>query len=121
MGRCVSMAGLDLSFLQNEKPAKRRKKSTGWQDQIAETRRRTAALQSSRSDIPAPVLMSDIKSFVSPIDGTEITSRSGLRAHEQRHGVKQCGDFKKGELIAKENKRVAETRRLAEPGSIKWL
>lgn len=33
----------------------------------------------------------DIKPFTLP-DGTEITSRSSLRAYEQKHGVKQCGN-----------------------------
>lgn len=31
--------------------------------------------------------------FRSPIDGTWIDSRKSLRAHEQRHGVKQCGEL----------------------------
>jgi hypothetical protein len=36
-------------------------------------------------------VVSDIKPFVTQ-DGTEITSRSSLRAYEQRHGVKQVGN-----------------------------
>lgn len=52
----------------------------------------------------------DIKPFALP-DGTQITSRSSLRAYEQKHGVRQSGDdwngstkpqwwdaWKKGEL-----------------------
>jgi hypothetical protein len=35
--------------------------------------------------------------------------------------VRQCGDFKPGELIAKENKRVAESKRLAEPETVQWM
>jgi len=35
-------------------------------------------------------VMPDIRPFALP-DGTEITSRSNLRAYEQRNGVKQCG------------------------------
>lgn len=35
--------------------------------------------------------MSDIKPFVTQ-DGNEITSRSSLRAYEQKHGVKQVGN-----------------------------
>jgi hypothetical protein len=69
----------------------------------------------------AHVVASDIKEFVSPIDGTLISSRSGLRAHEQRHGVKQNGDMKPGEIIARENKRGEEVRRIAKEGQIKWL
>lgn len=37
-------------------------------------------------------VMSDIEPFQSPIDGTVITSRSQLREHEQRHGVRQVGN-----------------------------
>lgn len=36
-------------------------------------------------------VMSDIKPFITQ-DGTEITSRSALRAYEQRNGVKQVGN-----------------------------
>lgn len=35
--------------------------------------------------------MPDIKPFVAQ-DGTEISSRSKLRAYERANGVKQCGD-----------------------------
>jgi hypothetical protein len=46
-----------------------------------------------------PFIMPDISEaggeFVSPIDGTLISSRSQLRAHNQRHGVDQIGnDYK---------------------------
>ena len=76
--------------------------------------------KSARADIPLPFLMGDIKPFVSPIDNKEITSRSQLRAHERTHNVRQAGDFKKGELIARENKRIAETQRLATGANTKW-
>lgn len=45
-----------------------------------------------------PALMDDIKPFRSPIDGKEISSRSALREHEQRHGVRQVGDLKPHEF-----------------------
>lgn len=39
-------------------------------------------------------IMPDIKPFTTQ-DGVEITSRSGLRAYEQKNGVKQVGnDFR---------------------------
>lgn len=127
MARYVSMSGLDLSFMNAPQPKKRGrprknpvKEKSAYQRQMDEIKARIASLPSARAGIACPYLMTDIKSFRSPVDGSEITSRSKLKAHEQRHGVKQCGDFKPGELIAKENKRVAETRRLADPGSIKW-
>ncbi len=56
----------------------------------------------------------------SPIDGSFITSRSQLRAHERTHNCRQAGDFKRGELIAKEQARKAETRRRSEGGSVEW-
>jgi hypothetical protein len=36
--------------------------------------------------------MRDIAEFRSPVDGSVITSRSQLREHEQRHGVRQVGN-----------------------------
>lgn len=36
--------------------------------------------------------MPDITPFTSPIDRSEISSRSQLREHEKRHGVKQIGN-----------------------------
>lgn len=38
--------------------------------------------------------MPDIAEFRSPLDGSLVSSRSTLRAHEQRHGVRQCGELK---------------------------
>ena len=38
------------------------------------------------------MVMGDIVEFVSPIDGTVISSRSQLRAYEREKGVKQCGN-----------------------------
>ena len=38
-----------------------------------------------------PTVVPDLTPFISPIDGKEITSRSGLREHEKRHGVFQIG------------------------------
>jgi hypothetical protein len=73
-----------------------------------------------RADFGAPVLMTDIKPFRSPIDGSEISSRSKLRAHEQRHGVKQNGDMKKSEIITKENRRIEESLKGAEMETAKW-
>lgn len=53
-----------------------------------------------KSDLPAPTLMKDIEPFISPVGSTNgrpgelITSRSELRAHERKHGVRQCGELK---------------------------
>ena len=43
-------------------------------------------------------VMSDIEEFISPVDKTLIGSRSGLRNHERRHGIRQIGnDWSGGE------------------------
>ena len=43
-------------------------------------------------------VMSDIEEFVSPVDKSVIGSRSGLRNHERRHGIRQIGnDWSGGE------------------------
>jgi hypothetical protein len=66
-------------------------------------------------------VLPDIKEFVSPIDGSLISSRSKLRHHNRGHNVRQAGDFKPGEIIARENKRIEETRRIAAQGATtKW-
>lgn len=60
--------------------------------------------------------------FRSPIDGEYITSRSQLRRHEIKHGVRQAGDFKRGELIARERQRVAASMPKPSDGvSFKWM
>lgn len=41
-----------------------------------------------------PFVLPDIKPFQSPLDFKEISSRSQLREHERRHGVRQCGELK---------------------------
>ena len=38
-------------------------------------------------------IMEDIKPFVSPIDGTIISSRPKLEAHNKRHGVTNSADY----------------------------
>lgn len=69
----------------------------------------------------SPTFMPDIKEFVSPIDGELITSRSKLRAHERRHGVRQAGDFKPGELIAAEKKRIEASKANITGVDFKWI
>lgn len=101
----VSMSGLDLSFMQDWQPPKKKKKKRE---------------RNLRATIAAPYLMGDIASFTSPIDGSHISSRSQLRAHEIKHGVRQCGDFRKGEIIAKENKRMALSKAKAEGATTRW-
>lgn len=58
--------------------------------------------------------------FQSPINGEFITSRSQLRAHEQRFGVRQAGDFRKGEIAGGEQRRVERIREKGRGASFKW-
>ena len=58
--------------------------------------------------------------IISPINGEVISSRSQLRAHEQRYEVRQAGDFKPGELINAEKRRREANRKAAEGGKIEW-
>jgi|TARA_Y100000401_G_C8324477_1_gene227315 hypothetical protein len=37
-------------------------------------------------------IMRDIEPFISPVDGSYVTSRSQLREHEKRHNVRQIGN-----------------------------
>lgn len=39
-----------------------------------------------------PMVMRDISERVSPVDGTVITSRTQLAAHNRRNGVIDCGN-----------------------------
>ena len=64
--------------------------------------------------------MPDIKEFISPIDGEVISSRSKLRAHERKHNVRQAGDFKPGELIREERKRVEKSMTNDKGVEFKW-
>ena len=63
--------------------------------------------------------MPDIAPFVSRATEktVEITSRSQLRRYERSNGIRQCGDFRPGEVIAKEKNRkerdMREASRLA--------
>lgn len=66
-------------------------------------------------------VLPDITEFQSPIDGSMISSRSKLRAHERRHDVRQAGDFKPGEIVKRENERVAEARKIAKGEFFQWM
>ena len=63
--------------------------------------------------------MPDIKEFVANATDrpTLITSRSQLGRYERSNNIRQCGDFKPGEVIAREKKRkerdMQEASRLA--------
>ena len=56
--------------------------------------------------------------FVSPVDGTFITSRAYLRRHNNTHGCRQADGIKPGDLINKEKRRVEINRQLAQRGKV---
>lgn len=60
-------------------------------------------------------VMPDIAWFISPIDGTEITSRSKLREHEKKHRVHQVGtDYKLADYDAANVRRNPLNERAVE-------
>lgn len=80
---------------------------------------------SRRNRREGPFVLPDIDrvyggGFKSPIDGEFITSRSQLRRHERTHNVRQAGDFKPGDLIKREQARVARIRERAKGGLFEW-
>lgn len=57
-----------------------------------------------------PFFMPDIAPFQSPIDFSEIGSRSALRDHERRYGVRQCGELKSPQDFDNSTKRAEAFR-----------
>lgn len=56
-----------------------------------------------------PTFVPDIAPFLSPVDRTVISSRSQLREHERRHGVRQVGtDLKLSDYAAKPEPKTNE-------------
>jgi hypothetical protein len=53
-------------------------------------------------------IMPDIEGFVSPIDQSVISSRSQLRAHNNRHGVTNIQDYSSDHFDKKHKERSAE-------------
>ena len=58
----------------------------------------------------APMVMEDIKPFVSPIDGQIITTRPMLRRHNKAHGVTHSADYSQEFLDGKRKEREARYR-----------
>lgn len=54
----------------------------------------------------AAFFMPDITAFMSPLDRSEISSRSQLREHERRHRVRQVGDLKSAAEFSNEHRRA---------------
>ena len=45
-----------------------------------------------KDNAPSFYVVKDIEPFVSPIDKSVVSSRSGLREHERKHNVRQIGN-----------------------------
>lgn len=60
-------------------------------------------------------VFSDIKEFTANATDkpVHITSRSQLRAYERSNGIRQAGDFKPGEIIARQTKRNERDMQIA--------
>jgi hypothetical protein len=85
------MFGLDLSFMRSPESRKALR-------EMRNDRQQRQHFQGQRSDLPSPRVMGDLSAvypeggFRSPVDGSFITSRSQLAAHNKKHGVRQCGE-----------------------------
>lgn len=90
----ISLSGLDLSFLKNSPPIRSPKRRKPDPDR--------------RSPLGGPMIMSDIREFVSVATDkpVRITSRSQLAAYERSNNIRQCGDYKPGEVVRREKRRV---------------
>lgn len=93
----VSFAGLDLDFMRANPLPKRERKPA-----------RPDFSQHRAENISIPAFIGDIKPFVSVAtrEPVEISSRSKLRAYERANNIRQCGDFKPGEVVSEQRKRV---------------
>lgn len=68
---------------------------------LTETKKTT-----SNTGPSGPFLMPDIQPFVSPLDFTVVSSRSALREHERKHGVRQCGELKSATDFSNEQRKA---------------
>lgn len=58
----------------------------------AETKEMEEVTHGSIQDL-GPMVMGDIEPFISPVDGSVISSRSTLREHMRQHGLAHAADF----------------------------
>jgi hypothetical protein len=59
-----------------------------------------------KAEVNAPSVLPQIAAFTSPIDGQEITCRSQLRKHNEKHGVTNASDYSAGYIEKKAHQRV---------------
>lgn len=120
----VSFSGLDLSFLKTKES----------QDFIQSMKdrhdgeKRKKRFRGKRSALSAPLVMPDLSAayggdgFVSPVDKSLISSRSKLREHNKRHNVRQYGDVKLEEHVAKMDQHVSSAKTAPTEGvNFEWV
>lgn len=61
-------------------------------------------------DCSAPSVLRPIDPFVSPVDGSVISDRSHLRAHNKRHGVTNVRDYGEGWFERRGKEKYAESQ-----------
>ena len=110
----VSFSGLDISFMRdNPLPPRERKERPDFSKRA--------------ENIAVPAFIADIKPFIANAtrETVEITSRSQLRAYERANGIRQCGDFKPGQIIAEQNARIEKATYVApedkKSADFKWV
>jgi hypothetical protein len=117
----VSFTGLDLSFLKSKESQEALR---AWRHKAEEKRaaRSVSVLRRKRSHLAAPMVMGDIRPFVSPVGASPevISSRSTLRAHERKHGVYQCGDIPQGAIVQKNEEKRAKLIEQAQGVTYEW-
>ena len=101
----ISLSGLDLSFMRSNPLPKQRGRP-----------RKKVSFAHARSELATPSFIGDIKPFISTAtpQTVEITSRSQLRAYERSNNIRQCGDYKPGQIVAENNKRWRDVSYVSE-------
>lgn len=56
-------------------------------------------------------VMEDVKPFVSPVDGSVISTRRKLNEHNRRHGVTNSADYSKEYLKGRTDQRLKQQAR----------
>lgn len=62
----------------------------------------------TKDRVCAPSVMADIRPFISRATDkpVEITSRSQLARYERSNNIRQCGDFRSGEIETKRKRKI---------------
>jgi len=79
--------------------------------QCPETHKLIPAEEYVRPTRQTHMVMEDIKPFKSPIDGSVISSRPQLEAHNRRHGVTNSADYPKEWVANRGKQRLREQQR----------